>query len=321
MVVFFTKMSKRLSKSKWSKIYLGLAIIHTIVSIAILVPNLINALKIGDILSEVTPPSDNSGLPAEYPPKYFKVVMESIAFILLVAWRFWISVDSILQMNSLTVYASASFAIFSFGFSLSMIIESHNWLISTNVSSMPILPEQLINLYIQIALSCVEFVLLIPTLYAAYKVVADFGWLVYKKLGSSIELQRMYTIAQWFSLLLKIDVFFELTFIFIVLVTKYNWPGYGLNVQEKSVYVYTGLAVCLVLSLPLAREALSRESYWLLGLFLALQLFYFGFAVTYTYQTANVGNEIKDWYAFYVYLFTVYAANIVRRGVFCVRLL
>lgn len=74
---------------------MGLAIIHTIVSIAILVPNLINALKIGDILSEVTPPSDNSGLPAEYPPKYFKVVMESIAFILLVAWRFWISVDSV----------------------------------------------------------------------------------------------------------------------------------------------------------------------------------------------------------------------------------
>lgn len=73
-----------------------------------------------------------------------------------------------------------------------MIIESHNWLISTNESSMPILPEQLINLYIQIALSCVEFVLLIPTLYAAYKVVADFGWLVYKKLGSSIELQRRY---------------------------------------------------------------------------------------------------------------------------------
>lgn len=111
----------------------------------------------------------------------------------------------------------------------------------------------------------------------------------------------MYTVAQWFSLLLKIDVFFELTFIFIVLVTKYTWPGYGLYVQERSVYVYTGLAVCLLLSLPLAREALSRENYFIMGLFFALQLFYFGFAVTYTYRTTTEGNEIRDWYAFYVY--------------------
>lgn len=112
----------------------------------------------------------------------------------------------------------------------------------------------------------------------------------------------MYNIAQWFSLLLKIDVFFEVTFIFIVLVTKYSLPGYnGFYVQEKSVYVYTALAVCLVLSLPLGREAISRENYVLISLFLFLQVFYLGFTIQYTYQSANEGSEIKDWYAFYVY--------------------
>lgn len=70
-----------------------------------------------------------------------------------------------------------------------MIVESHNWLTATNLSNAPVLHEQLVNLYIQITLSCVEFILLIPTLYTAHKVVKDFGWLVYKKIGSSIELQ------------------------------------------------------------------------------------------------------------------------------------
>jgi hypothetical protein len=87
-----------------------------------------------------------------------------------------------------------------------------------------------------------------------------------------------------------------------VLVTKYSLPGYdGIYVKEKSVYVYTALAVCLVLSLPLGREAIARESYLLMSLFLFLQIFYFGFACQYTDQAASQGNEIKDWYAFYVY--------------------
>lgn len=74
---------------------MSLTIIHTVISIAILIPNLMNAMKIGDILSEVTPPINDTGAPPEYPPKYFKVVMESIAFIVMVVWKFWISVDSV----------------------------------------------------------------------------------------------------------------------------------------------------------------------------------------------------------------------------------
>jgi hypothetical protein len=70
-----------------------------------------------------------------------------------------------------------------------MIVESVHWLGAIVGATESILQLQKINLYIQISLSCVEFVLLIPTLYTAYKVIKDFGWLVYKKLGSSIELQ------------------------------------------------------------------------------------------------------------------------------------
>lgn len=78
---------------------MALAVIHMVASISILIPNLINALRIGDILSENDPQQpttgDGSSTKTEYPPKYFKVIMESIAFILLETWRLWISIDSV----------------------------------------------------------------------------------------------------------------------------------------------------------------------------------------------------------------------------------
>jgi hypothetical protein len=61
-----------------------------IASVSILVPNLINALRIGDATKSL-PPQPNP----EYPPKYFKVIMESAAFILLEIWRLWLAMDSV----------------------------------------------------------------------------------------------------------------------------------------------------------------------------------------------------------------------------------
>ncbi|KAI9273435.1 hypothetical protein EDC94DRAFT_194606 [Helicostylum pulchrum] len=306
MTFFFTKMAGRLRKSGWCKVYVGLAVIHTVASVAILVPNLINALKIGD--QTIVNQED----PTEYPPKYFKVIMEVSAFICLEIWRLWLALDSILQMNSLTIYASASFSVFSLAFSVFMIVGSVRWLSIVDGATTEVVHLKQVNLYIQIALCCVEFLLMIPTLYTAYKVIKEFGWQVYKKIGSSIELQKMYRTAQWFSLLLKIDVFFEVTFIFIVLFTKYYWYSSGTLQATSSPaisYMYTAVAVCLTLSLPLVREAIARESYWLINIFLLIQFVFLGFTTHYAYQSIILDDLIDDWYAFYAYLSSVYLAG------------
>lgn len=114
----------------------------------------------------------------------------------------------------------------------------------------------------------------------------------------------MYKTAQWFSLLLKIDVFFEVTFIFIVLFTKYYWYYNG-NLESTTTsyvsYMYTAIAVFLTLSLPLAREAISRESHWLISIFLSIQFIFLGFISYYTYDNVMGEEIITDWYAFYAY--------------------
>jgi hypothetical protein len=65
-------------------------------------------------------------------------------------------------------------------------------------------PEKLIfiNIVLQIAFSAVLFIFSIPTLWFAYKVKKDFGWGVYKKIGSSLKLQSECT---FFFLRKKID--------------------------------------------------------------------------------------------------------------------
>lgn len=51
-------------------------------------------------------------------------------------------------------------------------------------------PLKLENMYLQIVLTIVLFLLSIPVIYSAHKSVKVIGWQVYKRIGSSIELQR-----------------------------------------------------------------------------------------------------------------------------------
>jgi hypothetical protein len=48
---------------------------------------------------------------------------------------------------------------------------------------------RLINQYLQIALSVIIFLFIFPTFWVANRITKDFGWDVYKKIGSSIKIQ------------------------------------------------------------------------------------------------------------------------------------
>lgn len=79
-----------------------------------------------------------------------------------------------------------------------MIIESIKWIETDKIlESNRFIPEWLeplkyTNLYLLIGLSCILFFIIPATFYAAVKVAKDFGWDVYKKIGSSITIQGNY---------------------------------------------------------------------------------------------------------------------------------
>lgn len=46
-----------------------------------------------------------------------------------------------------------------------------------------------INLYLQIAMTIVVWILVFPTTFVAYKLFKDFGWYVYRRIGPELRLQ------------------------------------------------------------------------------------------------------------------------------------
>jgi len=109
------------------------------------------------------------------------------------------------HLNVLTILASAWFSFFSGIFNLlvmytcsmkacpitysliQLIIESNKWI----TSNFDELKEE--NKNLQIALTSTLFFLSVPVIISAYKTAKIIGWQVYKKIGSSIQLQsRVY---------------------------------------------------------------------------------------------------------------------------------
>lgn len=199
-----------------------------------------------------------------------------------------------------------------------MVAESANWIKATRViGSEPTEEDRLrtINQYLQIALSIVIFVLIFPTIYLAHKVTKDLGWGVYKKLGSSLAIEGIYTMKyslfrravfdskslamyvdlQWLSLILKTDLFFE--FISYILLLLYqNYSNSIDNLKDAA-----NIIVCIALLLPsflLCRIAISRESNMLMITFIILQVLFIAntiYIIVMTIATA------KSWYAYMSY--------------------
>ncbi|OAD03703.1 hypothetical protein MUCCIDRAFT_163258 [Mucor lusitanicus CBS 277.49] len=88
-----------------------------------------------------------------------------------------------------------------------LVAESVNWIKMMNSMEdiYPVSPRddnlRLINQYLQIALSVIIFLFIFPTFWVANRVTKDFGWDVYKKIGSSIKIQAntVYIIVTTFS--------------------------------------------------------------------------------------------------------------------------
>ncbi|KAG2236072.1 hypothetical protein INT48_006088, partial [Thamnidium elegans] len=250
---------KQLSKSKWIKIYFALVIIQTILSIPILVKTLVNTEDVRKTLPTNPSAEYSDALFGNYLiTKEYKIIYENVLFIVYEVWRLWILTDGIVHLNSLTILASAWFSVFSCIFNVMLVIESRNWA-SFGFDSL-----KLENMRLQIALTSVFFLLSIPVIIAAYKSSKEIGWEIYKKIGSSNHLKYLYHDVQRFALILKVDIFFQ---VFLLIGTTI--------ISQNIIFVIisVALSVLLAIGLMFARVAISRESRWMMAVFLLLQVF------------------------------------------------
>ncbi|GAA5806768.1 hypothetical protein MFLAVUS_000116 [Mucor flavus] len=262
------KLRAVLKRSKSSKVFLGLALLQLVAALAFLIPTLVNIQAMFHygydfVFADDFPNSEDFLFLAV---KAFKISGECIMLIILEIWKLSLALDGVRHSNSRTMWTSASFTIFSFGFSILMVIEYIKWIeVDKELEMNNIFPEWVgvfkrINLNLLIALSCISFLVIPVTFYTAVKVAKDFGWDAYKKIGSSIKIQKMYVTVQWFSLALKIDVYFEFCayglYFYYLVVANYNhdYTYYTLFSVVLSIFILN------IPSLILSRYAIAKES-------------------------------------------------------------
>ncbi|KAI9344747.1 hypothetical protein BD770DRAFT_447093 [Pilaira anomala] len=136
--------------------------------------------------------------------------------------------------------------------------------------------------------------MIIPIFYVTSKVAKDFGWDVYKKIGGSIKVQEMYVTVEWFSLWLKIDMFFE--------IFAYALYLYSMNYLTEKRYTIPVMVATFILIIPsfiLSRYAISMENKIMMILFIIFQL-WFTICTIFILATKNKGL-MTDWHAITAY--------------------
>lgn len=131
--------------------------------------------------------------------------------------------------------------------------------------------------YVEIVLSVMVGLYALLFLYLSYKVVKEFGWVIYKKIGADISIQRkkkketdyysdkylsfffflgMYRTLQLFVLALKIDIFIEF------LVSVFYLIQFALDEEFNSwiTYVFVVITILMLPMLYFGRIAVSLTS-------------------------------------------------------------
>ncbi|KAI9248205.1 hypothetical protein BDA99DRAFT_564822 [Phascolomyces articulosus] len=278
---------QRLLESRWSKWFIALALMQVIVTIPILIVTLV---KVETSLTMQEPQTDIK----EYlRDKVVRVRIENIWFIIYELWKLWLVIDGILQANSLTVIASAAFTCFSGALGIMQIIESVKWDNSIAV-----------NLYLQIAMTSAVWIIAIPTSFVAFMLFKDYGW-------NLVERIDMYYTVQCFTLMIKIDIFFEvLLLVFYAVCANMNKSLWG---------AATALAILSLISLFVGRKAIADEKHWMMSLFSLFQ----GAIIFVNLAVMVVVTDPTDvWYTLSIYacasivivIFTLYMAVRCQRN-------
>ncbi|KAI9344745.1 hypothetical protein BD770DRAFT_475783 [Pilaira anomala] len=305
-------ISKEKTHKKWAKALLALSCFQLVTALALLIPALLSAKSIYDMASDykenVLPELDEAIF-----NKAWKIVGEIAMFILFELWKLWLTFDGVFKLNTRTVWASTFFTLFSFGFSILMIVESVNWERSikeiTLIDGLKDIEQlRLISRNLLISLSCFLLVMIIPIFYITSKVAKDFGWDVYKKIGSSITIQKMYITVQWFSLGLKIDIFFEI--FAYTLYLSYPTGNLAEDIAKKSNFTFFAMLLTVILIVPffiLSRYAISMENKIMMILFIVFQLWLTICTIIIMTKSTFM---LKDWYAFTAYCIGCLASSI-----------
>ncbi|CAO3650752.1 unnamed protein product [Cunninghamella blakesleeana] len=284
------KVKQRITQSKITMTYVIMAIVQGIIIIAL------EAAIASQNTSQAYVTKNSSHTSQENKDAFNqlnRIKWENIAFIGFQVWTMCMVLDATVQQNAAEVCVLGVLYVLCAVLGGLQILDSKKWMEILHSRAISISPLST-ALTIEIVLAVLLALFAITFSFISYKIMSEFGWAIYKKIGADIAIQKMYVIFQYFVLCLKINIFVEflvLCFYLIQFVIKegqFDWHS----------LIFLIVTILILPMLFLARVSVSQESRLKMILFILFQcVVIFSFILILT-QTMD-----DEWYIWTCFVF------------------
>ncbi|KAI9247181.1 hypothetical protein BDA99DRAFT_543027 [Phascolomyces articulosus] len=326
-MVNLVKIGQRISQSKWTKIYVTLAVVQAVLIIAIqsaiasqntaqanTLPNVASADFGGGTISSTV---DANADVQHAEDRLNRIKWENVAFIGFQVWFCAMVFDATVYQNAPEVIALAVLNVICAVLGGLEVLDGQKWLgrlsdYNIKYSYLNIDTHYLqVAYYLQITLTVLLVLFALSFVYVSYMVVREFGWVIYKKIGPDVGIQRMYRIFQFFVLALKIDIFIEFLvslfyFIQFAIGTGFNWET----------WVQLVIMILILPALYFGRMTVASESYGRMIMFIIFQFVIVFAFILMLRQTLEPNNYWYVWICFVVIGMAFALASAIL-GVWC----
>ncbi|EPB89471.1 hypothetical protein HMPREF1544_03702 [Mucor circinelloides 1006PhL] len=309
-MVTFNKIVRRITETRWSKLYITMALFQCIFIItlqaSICSQNTLQADLLPDIadnsslLSSTTSSADT--IPIRAKDRLGRIKWENIAFMGFQAWFFGMAVDATVYQNTAEILVLAVLNCFCAILGALEVVDGVKWLNQLKQTQYPVWP--LANAEkMEIALAVIILAFAIVMSYLSYEMSKQFGWNIYKKIGADVRVQKMYRIFQFFVLALKIDIFTE----FLISIFYLIQFAIKENGSKWDTWIQLAVTILMLPMLYFARTAGSTESEGRMITFVCFQaivIIHFALVLDQTFQPNN------NWYTWITFVWIGIAVDI-----------
>ncbi|KAI8393874.1 uncharacterized protein BYT42DRAFT_609639 [Radiomyces spectabilis] len=307
-MVTLEKIYRRITHSKWTKAYVILACLQGIT--IIILQSIIayqNTSQVALLVSDETAlhlfrdSNPHVAMAIDQAADRLKrIKWENIAFIGFQFWFVGMSFDSTIYQNSAEVIALAVLNFVCAVLGALEVVDGRRWLRTLrnlkNVYDLNISTDPLrLAYYLEIVLAACLALFACAFAFLSYQVVRQLGWVIYKKIGGDIAIQKMYRTFQFFVLALKIDIFIEF------LVSCFYIGQFVLKAGfEWKTYVFVIVTFCMLPMFYFARMTICAEGTKRMIIFIIFQIVIFFQFILILGQTITPEDFWYTWICFVV---------------------
>ncbi|KAG0766638.1 hypothetical protein G6F57_001069 [Rhizopus arrhizus] len=321
-MVTFQKVVIRITETRWSKLYVTMALIQCIFIVtlqaAICVQNSLEADQLPSVDSNVLLSSSNNAMiPQRAAYRLGRIKWENIAFMGFQFWFLGMAIDATVYQNTAEILVLAVVNCLCAILGALEVVDGVKWLNLLKTTSYTYIYLETAE-KIEIALSVTILAFAVVMSYLSFQMSKQFGWNIYKKIGADVRIQKMYRVFQFFVLCLKVNIFTEFLVSLFYLIQFARQNGVEEAIKEPDTWLQLVVTIFLLPFLYFARTAGSTESKTRMVVFLVFQVLVIVHFVVILKETLQPEN---NWYTWIVFISMGIVIDIITMtlGILCMR--